>query len=54
MMGRNEMVAILLEKGANVNTKCHAGKTALDVAKNKGIESILLRHGAKSGKDLKP
>jgi len=43
-------VELLIEEGANVNTKNQKGKTLLSLAKDKGSEEmveLLRKHGAK-------
>lgn len=55
--GRDEVVNILLKAGASVNVVGKRGKTALDFAgksaKNSGVRDLLLKAGAKSGKELR-
>jgi ankyrin repeat protein len=52
--GKKEMVELLLDKKADVNTKDSEGETALDEAQeqgNKEIIEILRKHG---GKEKRP
>ncbi|MFH1422645.1 MAG: ankyrin repeat domain-containing protein [Planctomycetota bacterium] len=53
--GDKDMVELLLNKGAGVNSKTMDGVTPLDAAVEKGqkdIADLLCQHGAKSGKEL--
>jgi ankyrin repeat protein len=56
-MGFQEAVEVLLAGGANPNVHDLSGMTPLDIAEEHGahdISAILLRHGAKSSKELAP
>lgn len=48
-----KMVKFLISKGADVNQKNGSDQTPLDLVKSEEIKKILIKHGAKSGKDLK-
>ncbi len=59
--GKKEIVEMLINLGADVNYvfmyQGRLPKTALDAARESGkseIEQILLKHGAKTGKELYP
>ena len=45
--GMKEIAALLLENGAEVNAKNHAGKTPLDVAEKEEIKKLLRARGGK-------
>lgn len=51
--GKKDIVELLINKGAEINLKEYAGRTALDFAKDDEMKQLLISHGAKSGKDLK-
>lgn len=49
--GNEEMVALLLEHGADVHAKTETGKTALDMAieyEHRGVRELLVARGAMS------
>ena len=48
-----EMLEILIDNGADLNVKNDQGKTPLDYAKTEEMQQLLIKYGAKSGKDLK-
>lgn len=48
-----DIVKYLIEKGANVNAVNFWSKTPLDVAATTDIEKYLIKHGAKTGKEIK-
>ena len=48
-----EMLEILIANGADLNVKNDQGKTPLDFAKTEEMQQLLIKYGAKSGKDLK-
>ena len=55
LSSREDMVKLMLEHGAEINAKTREGKTALDYAirdKKRGIESLLVKAGGKSGKSI--
>ena len=54
--GQNEIVELLIAKGANVNAKNDIGETPLDFAiqlKSTEIADLLRKHGGKTGEELK-
>lgn len=55
--GHSEVVRLLIEAGADVNIIGEGGKTALDfsgtTAKHAAVRELLLKAGAKSGKELR-
>ena len=56
-MGFQEVVELLLAAGANPNAQDVSGMTPLDIADEHGahdIAVVLLRHGAKAGRDMGP
>lgn len=53
IFGTRDMMEFLISKGADVNAKNNYGQTPLDCAKTDRKKQILLKHGAKSGKELK-
>jgi ankyrin repeat protein len=56
-MGFHEAVEVLLAARANPNAQDVSGMTPLDIADEHGahdIAALLLRHGAKSSRELAP
>jgi ankyrin repeat protein len=56
-MGFHEAVEVLLEAGADPNSRDLSGVTPLDIAEEHGahdIAALLLRYGAKSSRELAP
>jgi ankyrin repeat protein len=56
-MGFQEAVEALLVAGADPNTRDVSGMTPLDIAEEHGahdVAALLLRFGAKSGRELGP
>ena len=54
--GHNEIIELLIEKGANLNEESIKGKTPIDLAKGnikKDTAELLRKHGAKTGAELK-
>ena len=54
--GHEEIVELLISKGADVNTKTNLGGTPLNEAAvngHKEIADLLRKHGGKTGKELK-
>jgi hypothetical protein len=54
-MDKVAIIKLLISKGADVNIKDKEGETALDCVddEDEDIKALLIKHGAKSGKDLK-
>ena len=55
-LGHEEIVEMLIAKGADINAKAIVGGTALDFAlmrKQKEIADLLRKHGGKTAKELK-
>jgi len=52
-INQGDTVALLIEKGAELNVINKEGKTAMDLAKDPDIKTLLRSHGAKTGAELK-
>jgi len=52
--GHNEIVELLIAKGADVNAKGWDGRTPLDYAiRKEETKDLLRKHGGKTGEELK-
>lgn len=52
IQGQKDIAVMLISKGENINAKDNDGKTPLDYATDEEIKQLLIKAGAKSGKDL--
>ena len=51
-INRQDIVAMLLKHGADINIRDRSGKTALDIARNQEMAGYLRANGAKHGREL--